>query len=93
MWDNDGKSVAVFPFDDTKDGIRAYTVAELGEMLPEYYMSMKDSTGGFVCEHFDTYACPKYRYLQQKNEAQARAAMLIFLLENAILSPAKTPES
>lgn len=59
----------------------AFTVAELGEMLPEYYLTMK--------------ALGKWHYGKQKataefidmdyTEADARAKLLIYLLENKLI--------
>jgi hypothetical protein len=64
-----------------KKYLSAFTVAELGKKLPEGYWSGKFNKSKFVCWEYladDTYA---------KTEADARAKMLIYLLENKLISP------
>lgn len=61
----------------------AFTVAELGEMLPHGFWSSKSADG---------YDCGFEQDLEQyvetkKTEADARAKMLIYLLENKLLTP------
>lgn len=62
----------------------AFTVAELGEMLPSQYLScFRDETGWFgynispTKEWKEMYPCT--------TEANARAKMLIYLIENKIM--------
>lgn len=62
--------------------IPAYTVAELGEMLPTLTTSWKSALGNWVCE-----VPPQ---MNEENifadtEADARAKMLIYLIENNLL--------
>lgn len=73
----------------------AFTVAELGELLPERVLD--DGKWQFIdCEHFKStlgYRCwissARTQYALQDNyktEAEARAAMIIYLLENGLLN-------
>lgn len=103
----------------------AYTVAELGEMLPEWvYKPFRGDTKeyrlqtwrntedqyeddeterktGFMAAYIlfcgsKTDRFPKIDSKEEilmPTEAQARAAMLIYLLENGIVSTSKTPEA
>lgn len=65
----------------------AYTVAELGEMLPEKYMSGKLDNRNFNCWEFDEmFMVKNYNNYQTKTEANARAKMLIYLKENNLLT-------
>ncbi len=59
----------------------AYTVAELGVMMPSGYDTMHSTMGGR--RWFDLDGMDDREYY--KTEAEARAAMLIYLLENNIL--------
>jgi len=63
----------------------AFTVAELGQMLPDWSNSYRTNPGEFT----HRYICegPKDRERQGDTEAEARAAMLIYLLENNHLTP------
>lgn len=73
------------------DGPAAFTVAELGEMLP-YYVEVnnsgtygqlrieKDGTGGWCVEYFDG------EKFFENTEANARAKMLIHLIEKGIVT-------
>ena len=65
----------------------AFTVAELGEMLPRGYMSFHDSIGKWFCEDLDTFIQPGYKEIPDdyNTEAVARAKMLIYLLENKLI--------
>lgn len=62
----------------------AFTVAELGVMLPtDYYSYAGDSCKDWYClRHGDESNYSKYEFAESPNEAQARASMLIYLLEN-----------
>lgn len=78
----------------------AFTVAELGEMLPW----LIKHNGKSYCQHYWTdtekgwtyleYVTPRntdpqgmLRYVEHRKEADARAAMLIYLIENELLDP------
>lgn len=80
-WSNDPRMVV-----DVIGEYRAFTVAELGMMLPEDYSSFHISKSWhfrkaeFGCEHNDN-TQPK-DVMQAPTEAQARAEMLIYLLNN-----------
>lgn len=83
---------------DDEATISAFTVAELGEMLPNrlegnhplwyltvhcndnYYAVTYETFNGVISEQFDA---------RDKNEANARAKMLIYLLENELLKVLK----
>jgi len=58
----------------------AFTVAELGEMLPRDYMSFHNSIGKWFCEDLDTFIQPEYKANDYNTEADARAKMLIYLI-------------
>lgn len=65
----------------------AYTVAELGEMLPSTVASSKyqeeDSQDSFICKLNVEGDWSKYIHvLQDTTEADARAKMLIYLMEH-----------
>lgn len=57
----------------------AFTVAELGKMLPEDYLSYRID-GDWRCSEFGD-----DHITIEKKEADARAKMLIYLLENNLL--------
>lgn len=63
----------------------AFTVAELGEMLPFTVAYFKQESGKYICAlasgEFVTDDCD--------TEADARAQMLIYLLENKLINPEK----
>lgn len=71
----------------------AFTVAELGVMLPVWIGHYKDEEGGFVSYdkkhkeyvggNFVTYS---YKSFHANTEVEARAAMLIYLLENKLIT-------
>ena len=63
-------------WDMEKRDLHAYTVAELGEMLPEYVTSEKTPEGEYFVRSEDAV----YNTLEN-NEADARAKMLIYLIE------------
>lgn len=64
----------------------AFTVAELGEMLPESYFTCKShpSNEWVVCDQYEDGYPPTLGGFEasDKTEADARAKMLIYLLEN-----------
>ena len=63
-----------------KGCISAFTVAELGEMLKEHINQFRsiDEKGAWCVWHPNTTR-------RHKNEAEARALMLIYLLENKLI--------
>ena len=72
----------------------AFTVAELGEMLPEFVEIVRQITGDFRGCIYDKYSdceeCGTQHYsiidkTLSKTEADARAKMLIYLIENKLL--------
>ncbi len=59
----------------------AFTVAELGEMLPATMMFEKHRNGEWVCiDNINPIGL-----VSNSNEANARAKMLIYLLENGLI--------
>lgn len=62
----------------------AFTVAELGEMLPCDYITWKSKKGKkWVCRWLEDYK--DERLQKATTEANARAKMLIYLLENKLI--------
>lgn len=61
-------------------GPSAFTVAELGEMLPLKIRSWQDSKGVWICEAEGS------GFFHEDTEADARARMLIYLIENSLIS-------
>lgn len=61
--------------------VSAFTVAELGEMLPFGYYSRR-GTRGFTCGTLNN---ENYGTRRGVTEADARAKMLIYLLENKLI--------
>lgn len=71
---------------DFDSEISAFTVAELGEMLQKYYASHKEE---------DCFRCfgdinGTMKSFTANTEADARAKMLIYLLENKLISTGRT---
>ena len=70
------------------DDYSAFTVAELGVMLPIFYVSGKAQDNNYTCAHYqEATVSRKLRDVKSwpgrgKTEAESRAAMLIYLLEN-----------
>lgn len=66
----------------------AFTVAELGVLLPDYYEShrglLKET---WYCDDVNKPDQHNDWFAMEKTEAQARAAMLIYLLENKLITP------
>ncbi len=65
------------------DPISAFTVAELGALLPELCLSGKASSKYYNCWWMETMLGPikHYNSCQSVKEADARALMLIWLIE------------
>lgn len=70
---------------DTKDCIAAFTVAEMGEMLPKgyrsYFYDEHPSGGTWLCNNGENVGSA------HKTEADSRAAMLIHLIEQGLIPP------
>lgn len=65
--------------------VAAFTVAELGEMLPERHRTHKEKDCWYVTTHH-CLRCDGHDHLwSDKNEANARAKMLIYLIENKLM--------
>ena len=65
------------------DTCSAFTVAELGELLPEHTQSYKIGAGGFACQYRPAYK--KRIHETADTEAEVRGRMLIYLLENKLI--------
>jgi hypothetical protein len=70
--------------DDTDDACSAYTVAELGEMLPIYYSTFFDGNTWNVDEE-GSKLDDVLEELSAETEADARAKLLIYLKENNLI--------
>jgi hypothetical protein len=67
------------------DWVAAYTVAELGKMLPAHFPSLLNDFGKYHCySSSNTVKCDKVEVAG--TEADARAKMLIYLLENKLIT-------
>lgn len=83
--------------ESTQQGNRcfsAFTVAELGEMLPRNYHSWRFQSDGFengewVCAYFSQpeFEASSEYWANEKTEADVRAKMLIHLIEKGIVKP------
>lgn len=77
----------------SKENYSAYTVAELGEMLPgndgtHYFVTQKGVMGNlWYCTRKCMNGNKDDHKTEDKNEANARAQMLIYLIENNLLDP------
>lgn len=67
------------------DYYSAYLATELGEWLPEWFDSGKISDGDFVCRFMEKHI-DKNHHSFAENETDARAKMLIYLIENKIIN-------
>ena len=63
----------------------AFTVAELGELLPTGTTSHINPDKGWHIHTWRTSNPKKGMYIQSKTEANARAKMLIYLIENKLI--------
>jgi len=77
---------------EKKGDISAFTVAELGEMLPEYVCGKKYDIGMCIVEILripkgmaEKAPRPFISRFEAETEADARAKMLIYLLENNLI--------
>lgn len=69
---------------DIKDGFSAFTVAELGTLLPAWFDSAKRKDDDYICRYFEKEQDKSYCSFSEK-EADARAKLLIYLLENKLM--------
>lgn len=80
-------------FEYEGDPISAFTVAELGEMLPKYTpnsdkpfsQQYRLEDGKYLVGHVSEHTRPMVFSFTDENEANARAQMIICLLENGLL--------
>lgn len=70
--------------DLVNEKVAAFTVAELGEMLPEFVQSGRDGIGWLCFKARQDYETP---YFNGDTEADARAKMLIHLIEQKLVKP------
>ena len=84
-----------YPLNDFVAKWSAFTVAELGEMLPSFYKKEKIiwklrldksmKTGGYIIEYYESKRNGETIKFYDDNEANARAKMLIYLIENGLM--------
>ena len=67
------------------DPVSAFTIAELGEMLPNTFGTYKSENGWNVCE-VENGELKNIWALGGDTEADARGKMLCYLLENKLIS-------
>ena len=97
-------------YSDTENHIPAFTVAELGVMLPSELLSTEQlvkflllqfekpwfENESYACHYIEVdYAYDRGSYIHSQlgsTEAEARAAMLIYLLENNLTTAAEVNE-
>jgi len=70
---------------DFKEWYHAYTVAELGEMLPVEYYSLKAYNGDWYCYKVLEEEDLLFTFTRSKTEADSRAKMLIYLKGNNLI--------
>lgn len=63
----------------------AFTVAELGELLPDWTDTTRRGANDWLCRAPDEHEVIKSYYSFSLKEADARAKMLIYLLENKLI--------
>jgi len=95
------KHLGVAPIDFGRGYVSAFTVAELGEMLPDSItengqtalLETRRCNGGWYIRYITIYRnsviIPAHRQLigdPNETEADARAKMLIYLIENKLIS-------
>ena len=93
---SENTNISIIPHDEL-DGMyafkwAAFTVAELGEMLPlgRLAASSKDESGWYMWYVQVVAPLEKWREMYPcKNEADARAKMLIYLIENKLIEVPK----
>lgn len=86
MTDVENKLVGIIKNDFSNDGYSAFTVAELGEMLPPFVVTEKYLCRGkprFMSCETETMECHAWH---DDRESEARAKMLIHLLEQGIVT-------
>lgn len=86
-----GCELSIGGFD--KDDVSAFTVAELGEMLPSSIMREQTVYGLACCKHdeeweilYDNTAIGILKIEMADTEAEARGKMLVYLLENKLIT-------
>lgn len=92
IWSEDDKELYPFESFIWEKGIAAYTVAELGEVLP-YEMGIPHKASDGLWQYDDAIHSLKggsyHPCFVEKTEADARAKLLIYLIENILYSVEK----
>jgi len=97
IWVSYYKHIKKAPVDFGDEIISAYTVAELGEMLPSdvtvietdekcHFLAIETTGYGKLKKWYLSYGDRQYLEHEADTEADARASMLIYLLENKLIT-------
>lgn len=79
------KRIDKLPEEYPQDYVSAFTVSELGEMLPSWISSYRLGLA-YACEGGESSGClPDYKVLVRDTEADSRVAMLIYLIEQGFI--------
>lgn len=85
-WVNGHGRMELHNYATDSDALSAFTVAELGEMLPNPITSVHRAKNEWVCGYSRPQPHNDQIVLEGAIEADARAAMLIYLIEQKLIT-------